>query len=74
MGNLLFGEDYAPTLLTNEPFEGRVDDILVLRRPLTPSRMVALSQSGAEAFFAESLGSRFNPEEGDVRSGRSADE
>ena len=66
MGNLLFGEDYAPTSLINEPFEGRVDDILVLRRPLEASRMAALSQSGAEAFFADSLGSRFSPQEGDT--------
>ena len=65
MGNLLFGEDYPPTPQTNEPFEGRVDDILVLRRPLSATRMAALSESGAEAFFAESLGSRFNPTEGD---------
>lgn len=66
LGNLLFGEDYPPTSLTNEPFEGRADDILVVRRPLTASRMAALSQQGAAAFFAESLGSRFHPQEGDT--------
>jgi hypothetical protein len=46
LGNLRFGEDYPPTSLTNEPFEGEVDDILVLRDALAPEAVAALAVDG----------------------------
>ncbi len=48
-GDLRFGEDYPPTSLTNEPFLGAVDDILVLRRVLSPEEIATLAQKGAAA-------------------------
>ena len=35
LGDLKFGEDYPPTSTENEPFQGVVDDLLVLKRALT---------------------------------------
>ena len=46
LGDLRFGEDYPPTPLTNEPFEGEVDDILVLRDALTAEDVAALAADG----------------------------
>ena len=49
LGDLHFGEDYRPTALTNEPFEGIADDILVLRRALSTQEVQELAKSGASA-------------------------
>lgn len=45
-GNLRFGEDYPPTSLDNEPFLGIADDLLVLRRVLTPEEVQTVAQQG----------------------------
>lgn len=45
--NLRFGEDYAPTSLTNEPFVGLADDLLVYNRALSPNEIGSLFQHGA---------------------------
>lgn len=50
-GNLIFGEDYPPTALNNEPFLGAADDVLVLRRALTAGEVATLSESGAAKFL-----------------------
>lgn len=47
--DLLVGED--ATLGTNQQLVGRVDDLLVLGRVLTPQEVLALKQTGAAAFF-----------------------
>lgn len=47
VGDLRFGEDYPPTSLNNEPFLGSVDDILVLKRALSPTEIAKLAYSGA---------------------------
>lgn len=47
LGDLRFGEDYPPTSVTNEPFEGTVDDLLVLRRALSAEETTRLATSGA---------------------------
>lgn len=47
LGDLRFGEDYPPTLLTNEPFLGVVDDVLILRRALSPDEVAAIAREGA---------------------------
>ena len=39
LGNLRFGEDYPPTSIGNEPFLGLADDILVLRRAMSPEEV-----------------------------------
>ncbi|WP_197528368.1 LamG-like jellyroll fold domain-containing protein [Aeoliella mucimassa] len=49
--NLRFGEDYAPTSLTNEVFEGFADDILVYDRALSSTEIASLRTQGAESFF-----------------------
>ncbi|MBT3378752.1 MAG: hypothetical protein HN742_03945 [Lentisphaerae bacterium] len=49
LGDLRFGEDYPPTTLTNEPFIGTVDDILVLRRVLGSEEIATMAQEGALA-------------------------
>ena len=46
LGDLRFGEDYPPTSLTNEPFIGMADDILVLRRALSPVEIEKGAKSG----------------------------
>lgn len=46
LGDLRFAEDYPPTSLTNEPFIGRADDILVLRRVLSPEEIRKAATSG----------------------------
>jgi hypothetical protein len=46
LGDIRFGEDYPPTSLTNEPFIGRADDILILRRVLTPEEITAIAKNG----------------------------
>jgi len=47
VGDLRFGEDYPPTRLNNEPFLGSADDILVLKRALSPTEIAKLARSGA---------------------------
>ena len=49
LGDLRFGEDYPPTTLTNEPFIGLADDILVLRRVLNPTEIATMAREGALA-------------------------
>ncbi len=49
LGNVLFGEDYPGTSRVNEPFLGSADDILVLRRVLSPDEMRLLAAKGAAA-------------------------
>ena len=65
--NLRFGEDHGETPQTNEPFEGRADDILVYRRPLSPLQMATLATDGAESFFAGPHGTHLTAE-GDTTS------
>lgn len=48
LGNLRFGEDYPPTHLSNEPFLGSLDDILVLRRELSADEIAKMAK-GATA-------------------------
>jgi hypothetical protein len=48
-GDIRFGEDYPPTSRVNEPFIGFADDILVLRRALSPSEVARLAAEGAQA-------------------------
>ncbi len=45
LGDLRFGEDYPPTSVANEPFLGTADDILVLRRAMTPDEIGKLATS-----------------------------
>ncbi len=49
LGDLRFGEDYPGTSLTNEPFLGGVDDLLILRRALSAEEVRTLAEKGAEA-------------------------
>ncbi|MDP6354462.1 MAG: hypothetical protein QF473_05160 [Planctomycetota bacterium] len=49
LGDLRFGEDYPPTSLTNEPFLGKCDDILILRRVLKASEVKTLAEKGGSA-------------------------
>jgi len=48
---LQFGEDVRVGAV--EQFEGDADDILVLRRALTPAEIKSLGKQGAEAFLAQ---------------------
>ncbi|MCF6286179.1 MAG: LamG domain-containing protein, partial [Candidatus Hydrogenedentes bacterium] len=57
-GDVLFGEDYAPAARGNEPFLGVVDDILILRRALSPAAVAALAERGADSLTGD---------EGDLR-------
>ena len=52
-GDLRFGEDYPPTALSNEPFLGEVDDVLVLRRVLADEEVVALAGSSGMSLSAK---------------------
>jgi hypothetical protein len=52
-GDLQFGEDYPPTSLSNEPFLGVADDILVLRRVMTPDEIQRLAAEGAAAVLGD---------------------
>ena len=47
LGNLRFGNDYAPNGLVNSPFIGYADDILVLKRALSPQEIAELATKGA---------------------------
>lgn len=47
LGSLRFGEDYPPTHLSNEPFLGSLDDLLVLRRKLSRQEIVKLAKGSA---------------------------
>ncbi|OGV71040.1 MAG: hypothetical protein A3K19_03055 [Lentisphaerae bacterium RIFOXYB12_FULL_65_16] len=49
LGDLRFGEDYPPASVLNEPFLGKADDILVLRRVLTADEIAQLARDGAAA-------------------------
>lgn len=48
-GDIRFGEDYPPTSTVNEPFLGFADDILVLRRAMSPEEVARLAADGAKA-------------------------
>jgi hypothetical protein len=48
LGNLRFGEDYPPAHLLDNPFIGYADDILVLKRALSPAEVKQLAENGAE--------------------------
>lgn len=47
LGDVRFAEDYPPASLTNEPFLGAADDILVLRRVLNAKEIESLAAKGA---------------------------
>jgi len=49
LGDLLFGEDHKGTSRENEPFLGMADDVLVLRRVLSPTEIALLAAEGAAA-------------------------
>ena len=51
-GDLQFGEDYPPASQDNEPFLGIADDLLVLRRVLSPEEIEAIAQQGAATLKA----------------------
>ena len=53
LGNLHFGEDYPPASLTNEPFLGFADDILVLKRALADGDVAKLAANGPSAVVQE---------------------
>jgi hypothetical protein len=48
LGNLRFGNDYAPNGLLNSLFIGYADDILVLKRALSAQEIKKLAEQGAE--------------------------
>jgi len=48
-GEVLVGEDYAPTNRANEPFLGTMDNILVLRRALSAEEVATLAADGMDA-------------------------
>jgi len=50
-GDLRFGEDYPPTALSNEPFLGELDDLLVLRRILTDGELKNLTGGNGASFL-----------------------
>jgi Concanavalin A-like lectin/glucanases superfamily len=52
-GDLQFGEDYAPAAQSNEPFLGLADDILVIRRVLSPEAIAAIAEQGAQAVLGK---------------------
>jgi len=68
LGDVRFGEDYPPTLLTNEPFLGGADDVLVLRRVLTSEEIKAVAERGADAALklAREKGIRYTMETDEV--------
>lgn len=45
-GDLRFGEDYRPTSLSNEPFLGEADELMVLRRVVSDREMETLAKLG----------------------------
>lgn len=47
-GNVRFGNDYLPNGVFNSPFIGYADDVMILRRVLSPSQIATLAVSGAE--------------------------
>jgi hypothetical protein len=49
LGDLHLGEDYPPTPLDNEPLLGTIDDVLVLRRALSPEQVADLAARGPAA-------------------------
>jgi hypothetical protein len=53
LGDLRFGEDYPPTSLTNEPFLGLADDILVLKRALSAEDVAKLATDGPQSVTNE---------------------
>ena len=44
-GDLQFGEDFPPASQSNEPFLGTVDDLLILRRRLSPLEIAVLAEA-----------------------------
>ena len=48
-GDLRFGEDHPDTSVSNEPFLGHADDILVLRRALSATEIARLAEAGQVA-------------------------
>lgn len=50
-GDLRFGEDLPGTSVSNEPFLGHVDDVLVLQRVLSAEEIAELAKSGATDGF-----------------------
>ena len=48
-GDIRFGEDHPPASTINEPFLGFADDILVLRRALSPADVARLATEGVKA-------------------------
>ncbi len=65
LGNLLLGEDYAPTDRENEPLLGLVDDVLVLSRALSAEEIAALAERGATAIQASATAGVLLSMEGD---------
>ena len=59
--NLRFGEDYPPTSLTNESFEGFADDILVYDRALSTAEISTLYTQGAASLFGVSAPAEPDP-------------
>jgi len=51
-GDLRFGEDLPGTSVSNEPFLGHVDDVLVLQRVLLAEEIAELAKSGASGVLA----------------------
>lgn len=45
-GDLRFGEDHPDTSVSNEPFLGHADDLLVLRRALSAAEIAKLAEAG----------------------------
>lgn len=59
LGDLLLGEDYPPTSLTNEPLLGMTDDILVLREALDEARLARLAGEGPDFLAAAGRGALY---------------
>ena len=64
-GDLQFGEDYPPAALTNEPFIGVADDILVLRRVLPQEEIARIAEQGAAGLADQQAGEALYTMEGD---------
>ena len=52
-GDVLFGEDYAPAARANEPFLGVADNIMVLRRALSPEAVAQLATDGVKTISGQ---------------------
>ena len=49
LGDIRIGNDYPPNGLFNSPFIGYADDVLVLRRALSPDEIARVARVGAES-------------------------